>query len=167
MYKRANVPIWERPKPYDQRQGWIRTDEGVLEPLWSCGPVLPTSLVDLLDTTDHEEEDDDDEEEEVEEDEFDLDVNVHLIVENTEIPVEIESQSKFSIILALLISMLTCQGHMWSFQDWSNGGTNLHILHVKDTYGHFKTGLIMMFDPQNMGLETIFVQLSVILAEIW
>jgi hypothetical protein len=40
---------------------------------------------------------------------------VHLIVENTEIPVEIERQSKFSIILALLISMLTCQGHMWSF----------------------------------------------------
>jgi hypothetical protein len=34
--------------------------------------VLPRSLVDLLDTTDHEEEEDDDEEEGVE-DEFDLD----------------------------------------------------------------------------------------------
>jgi hypothetical protein len=34
--------------------------------------VLPTSLVDLLDTTDHEEEEDDDEEEGVE-DKFDLD----------------------------------------------------------------------------------------------
>jgi hypothetical protein len=62
LYKRANVPIWERPKLYYQVQEWIRTDEGVLEPLWSCGPVLPMSLVDLLDTTDHEEEEDDDEE---------------------------------------------------------------------------------------------------------
>jgi hypothetical protein len=50
---------------------------------------------------------------------------------------------------------------------FGNGGTNLNILHVKDTCGHFKTGLIMIFDPQNMGLETIFFQLSVILAEIW
>lgn len=30
----------------------MRTDEGALEPVWSCGPVLPTSLVDLLDTDD-------------------------------------------------------------------------------------------------------------------
>jgi len=37
--------------------------------VWSCGPVLPTSLVDLLDTGDHEEV----EEEEDIEDEFDLD----------------------------------------------------------------------------------------------
>jgi hypothetical protein len=107
LYK-ANVPIWERPKPYDQRQRSIRTDEGVLEPLWYCGPVLPASLVDLLDT-DHEEEGDD--EEEGIEDEFDLD--------SFDEPVVIERQSKFSIILALLISMLTCQGHMRSLQDWS------------------------------------------------
>jgi hypothetical protein len=51
---------------------------------------------------------------------------------------------------------------------FGNGGSNLLILHVKDTCGrHFKTGLIMIFDPQNMGLETMFFQLSVILAEIW
>jgi hypothetical protein len=43
---------------------------------------------------------------------------------------------------------------------FGNGGTNLHILHVKDTCGHFKTGLIMTFDPQNMGLETMFFQLA-------
>ena len=30
----------------------MRTEEGVLEPVWSCGPVLPASLVDLLDTGD-------------------------------------------------------------------------------------------------------------------
>ena len=40
----------------------------MLEPVWSCGPVLPNSLVDLLDTGDRDEE----EEEEENEDEFDF-----------------------------------------------------------------------------------------------
>ena len=35
---------------------WIRTDDGVLEPGSSCGPVLPNSLVDLLNTWVSEEE---------------------------------------------------------------------------------------------------------------
>ena len=38
----------------------------MLEPVWSCDPVLPNSLVDLLDTGGREEE------EEEEEDEFDF-----------------------------------------------------------------------------------------------
>lgn len=44
----------------------------MLEPLWSCRPVLPASLVDLLDTGDHEVEDevDGDEEEDDELDDF-------------------------------------------------------------------------------------------------
>ena len=49
---------------------WERTEYGVLEPVRSCGPVLPNSLVDLLDTGDREEEE---EEEEENEDEFDFD----------------------------------------------------------------------------------------------
>ena len=52
-------------KPYDDDQGWIRVDDGVLEPVCSCGPVLPNSLVDILDTGDREEEE--------EEEEFDFD----------------------------------------------------------------------------------------------
>jgi hypothetical protein len=40
---------------------------------------------------------------------------------------------------------------MRSLQDWS----------------YNDLGLIIIFDPQNMGLETMFFQLSVILAEIW
>jgi len=64
LYNRADEPILEKPKPYDDEQGWIRTDDLVLEPVWSCDPVLPNSLVDLLDTGDHEVE---------EEDEFDFD----------------------------------------------------------------------------------------------
>ena len=40
--------IMENRKPYDNGQGWITTDDGVLEPTWSCCPVLPNSLADLL-----------------------------------------------------------------------------------------------------------------------
>ena len=58
-----------KPKPYDDGQGWIRTDDGALELMWSCGSVLTNSLVGLLDTGDNEVE----EEEEEDEDEFDFD----------------------------------------------------------------------------------------------
>ena len=61
LYKQADEPILKKPKPYDEGQGWMRTDEGVLEPMWSSGPVLPTSLIDLLDTGDHEEEEEEEE----------------------------------------------------------------------------------------------------------
>ena len=67
LYKRAHQSIVEKPKPYDERQGWLRTAEGILEPLWSYGVVLPNTLVDLLDTNDPE--DDEAEEEGTEEDE--------------------------------------------------------------------------------------------------
>ena len=51
LYKRAHECIIESPKPYDEGQGWTKTDDGLLEPLWSRGPVLPQSLVDLLERT--------------------------------------------------------------------------------------------------------------------
>ena len=50
-YKRAHQAIFWRPKPYDPGQGWEKTEEGILEPVWSCGSVLPPSLVDLLEKT--------------------------------------------------------------------------------------------------------------------
>ena len=51
---------------YEEQQGWMKTALGVWEPLWSCCPVLATSLIDLLDAggrkgddqVDHEEYDD-------------------------------------------------------------------------------------------------------------
>ncbi|KAK5923027.1 hypothetical protein CgunFtcFv8_000033 [Champsocephalus gunnari] len=72
LYKRSDESILEKPNPYDEEQGWMRTG-GVLRPVWSCGPVLPTSLVYLLDTTEREQED---EEEEEEEEEFDSDDSI-------------------------------------------------------------------------------------------
>lgn len=67
-YKRADQPICENPKPYDPHQGWEKTDQGILEPVWSCGPILPPSLVDLLPETGQV---GDNEEEEIQEIDFD------------------------------------------------------------------------------------------------
>ena len=41
---------------------WITTEDGVSEPVWSCSPVLPSSLVDLLATGDCEEGEEEEEE---------------------------------------------------------------------------------------------------------
>ena len=69
LYKRAGESILEKPNHYDNGQGWIRTEDGVLEPVWSCDAALPNSLVDLLDTDDREdkEKEEDEKEEENEE----------------------------------------------------------------------------------------------------
>ena len=36
-----------------------------------------------------------------------------------------------------------------------------------DTSDHFKNSLIMLLDPQNMGLDTLIVELCALLADIW
>ena len=58
LYKRAAQAIIE------QDQGWTIIDDGILEPNWCCGKVLPAALVDILVGTVDE---NDDEEEEGEE----------------------------------------------------------------------------------------------------
>ena len=68
LYKRAAQAIIEKPKPFEQDQGWTITDDGILEPNWCCCKVLPAALVDILVST--VDENNDDEEEEGEE-EFD------------------------------------------------------------------------------------------------
>ena len=50
--------VFQNPKPYESGQGWQKTEEGFIEPLWSCGPILPPSLVDLLQQTVEEGKDD-------------------------------------------------------------------------------------------------------------
>ena len=57
-YKRAHQPIFSRPKPYDAGQGWEKTGRGFLEPVWTRGPILPSSLTDLLETVDTDDEED-------------------------------------------------------------------------------------------------------------
>ena len=62
LFKRAHVSILEKPEPFEVGQGWTKTEEGTLEPIWSSGPILPASLVDLLDSTNPDEEQSDDNE---------------------------------------------------------------------------------------------------------
>ena len=60
-YKRANKTIFEKQKPYAAGHGWTRTEEGPVEPMWSMGPILPPTLVHILETgvCDEEEEGED------------------------------------------------------------------------------------------------------------
>ena len=62
-YRRASLPIFERPKPHENNQGWLKTDKGALEPVWSNGPILPLLLVDIL-AVDNDNESDEEESEE-------------------------------------------------------------------------------------------------------
>ena len=55
-YKKANVPIFQKPKPYEDDQGWIRGERTGIEPLWTKGSVLPQSIIDLLDTEGNDED---------------------------------------------------------------------------------------------------------------
>ena len=64
---RTNRSFLEKTNPYDDGQGWRRTEDGLLEPVWFRDAALPNSLVDLLDTGDREEEEEEEEEEENEE----------------------------------------------------------------------------------------------------
>ena len=64
LYMRADESILEKPNPYDDGQGRIRTEDGVLEPVWSWDAALPNLLDELLDTGDREEEEEEEEENE-------------------------------------------------------------------------------------------------------
>ena len=57
-YRRAMHAKFECPKPYDDDQGWIKTEEGQIEPMWSIGPILPPSLLDILEATNNSEDED-------------------------------------------------------------------------------------------------------------
>ena len=54
-YKRAGQATFWRPKPHDPGQGWEKNDTGSLEPIWSSSPILPPSLIDLIDPSSEEE----------------------------------------------------------------------------------------------------------------
>ena len=62
IWKRAHLPEYNIPAPTDGH-GW-EINEGVLEPKWNSGDILPQNIVDLLveegDFEDAEEEDDSD-----------------------------------------------------------------------------------------------------------
>ena len=51
-HKRAYQPIFWKPKPYEDDQGWEKTENETLEPVWSYKPVLHQSLTDILESMD-------------------------------------------------------------------------------------------------------------------
>ena len=57
----------------------MRTEKGVLEPVWSNGSVLPTSLVDLLNTDDLEDDDETEEEDEETDGETNIDLDGFIL----------------------------------------------------------------------------------------
>ena len=60
-YKKAYILIFERPRPYDEDQGWVRGEANIVEPLWAKESILPQSVVHLLDTDNNDKGDTDDE----------------------------------------------------------------------------------------------------------
>ena len=72
-YKRAHQAIVESPTPFADGQGWERSDQDGLQPIWSKGPVLPTTLVDLLEPTADEAEGEEEEEDGEDYIDFDFD----------------------------------------------------------------------------------------------
>lgn len=56
--KRANVPIFEKPKPNDENQGWSINKNRILEQVWTTGSIMAQSLIKLLDATNDKESDD-------------------------------------------------------------------------------------------------------------
>ena len=75
-YLRAADAIWEAPKPNGNGQGWVIGDQGILEPVWSIGPILPSSLVDILDETKEEQDNEESGEEEINEDNNEIDLDL-------------------------------------------------------------------------------------------
>ena len=63
-YKKVHIPIFDRPKPYDNKQGWVQ-ENSTIEPLWTKEIILPQSVVDLdklelENSTDYDDDDDED-----------------------------------------------------------------------------------------------------------
>ena len=57
MWKQSHIHIFECPLPQDGH-GWTKHD-GPLELIWSCRPILPLSIVHIIETGVTEDDDDD------------------------------------------------------------------------------------------------------------
>ena len=42
IYTRAHQATIDGPKPYDPDQGWVKASNGILEPDWTTGPIIPS-----------------------------------------------------------------------------------------------------------------------------
>ena len=74
QYKRDSNAIFESPKPFDLCHSCEKTEDINLKPIWSCGPILLSALIDMIAKTIKEvEEDEHQEESEIDNDDYNSD----------------------------------------------------------------------------------------------
>ena len=56
LCKRANEPLIETSNSYDDKQGWFKNQNYLLEPTWQVGPILPSASVDIENRVEQERE---------------------------------------------------------------------------------------------------------------
>ena len=49
FFKRADEPFMKAPTLYDDKQGLLKYQNNLLEPIWQVGPIFPSALVDIVD----------------------------------------------------------------------------------------------------------------------
>ena len=54
--KRADEPLIEVPKPYDGKQGWLKNQNNLSEPIWQVGPIFLSALVDIVNSAEQKRE---------------------------------------------------------------------------------------------------------------
>ena len=64
IWRRADIPIIEIPKPTDGH-GWLMDGDGIMAPLWFGGDCLPKLMIEDDDLSDSEDSDDDNEDGEI------------------------------------------------------------------------------------------------------
>ena len=48
FYKQTDEPFLEVPNFYDDKQGWFKNQNNLLEPIWLVGTILASALVDIV-----------------------------------------------------------------------------------------------------------------------
>ena len=56
FYKPADEPFVKSPNLYDDKQGWLKKQHNLYEPICQVGPILPSALVDIVDSVEQERE---------------------------------------------------------------------------------------------------------------
>ena len=56
LYKRADETFIEASNPYDGKQGWLKNHTNLLEAIWQVGPILPSALLNIVDSVEQEHE---------------------------------------------------------------------------------------------------------------
>ena len=44
----------EAPNPYDDKQGWLKNQNNLLEPIWQAGLILSRAMVEIEDSAEQE-----------------------------------------------------------------------------------------------------------------